>query len=259
MSSSKNYESKLVEELAEHIVSAGGCSAALTGAGISTPSGIPDFRSPGGLWSRIDPSIFDISTFHTRPDITWINYAELVREMRGKEPNPAHIALAQLEEMGLLEAVITQNIDGLHQKAGSRKVIELHGNAYRAVCMSCGSKYPIDEALAKVSEGRAPLCPKCGGLLKPDVVFFGEALPHREFMTALSLAQRCRVFMSIGSSLVVQPAASLPLIAHESGAYVAIINLAETPLDSIADTVIRGRVEVILPELVNRVRLLLEG
>ncbi len=241
-----SYHNK-ARRIAEKIVEAKGCTVALTGAGISTPSGIPDFRSPGGLWSRVDPSIFDISYFNSRPDITWLKYLEMIEEIRDKQPNPAHRALAELEEKGLLEAVITQNIDGLHQKAGSRRVLEIHGNAYRAVCTACGARYPIDEALEKVRKGEPPKCPRCGGLLKPDVVFFGEPLPYKVYMEALRLAKTCKVFLAIGSSLVVQPAASLPLHAHSSGAFLAIINLQPTPLDPIADEVIHGRVEETLP------------
>ncbi|MCE4607155.1 MAG: NAD-dependent deacylase [Desulfurococcales archaeon] len=244
----------LIEDIAGRIIEAKGCSVALTGAGISTPSGIPDFRSPGGLWSRIDPSIFDISYFHSRPDISWLYYKQLIEELEGKQPNPAHKALAQLEEMGLLKAVITQNIDALHQKAGNKKVLEIHGNAYRAVCTSCGARYSIYEALEKISRGKAPSCSKCGGLLKPDVVFFGEPLPYRVYMDSLELARTCRVFISIGSSLVVQPAASLPWHAHSSGASLVIINLQETPLDSLADIVIHDRVERVLPEIVQAIR-----
>jgi NAD-dependent deacetylase len=258
MRSLKSYQS-LIEEIAEKIIEAKGCSIALTGAGISTPSGIPDFRSPGGLWSRIDPSIFDINYFHSRPDVSWIYYKQLVEELRDKQPNPAHTALAELEGLGLLKAIITQNIDGLHQKAGSKKVLEIHGNAYRAVCLSCGSRYPIHEALEKIGKGKPPSCPKCGGLLKPDVVFFGEPLPYKVYMEALQLARTCKVFLSIGSSLVVQPAASLPWHAHNAGAFLAIINLQETPLDSLVNAVIHGRVEKVLPDLVNAVRKRIES
>ncbi len=241
-----SYHSK-ARRIAEKIVEAKGCTVALTGAGISTPSGIPDFRSPGGLWSKLDPSIFDISYFNFRPDITWLKYLEIIEEIKDKQPNQAHRALAELEAKELLKAVITQNIDGLHQKAGSRKVLEIHGNAYRAVCTACGARYPIDESLERVRKGEPPKCPKCGGLLKPDVVFFGEPLPYKVYIEALRLARTCRVFLAIGSSLVVQPAASLPLHARSSGAFLAIINLQPTPLDPVADEVIHGRVEEILP------------
>ena len=258
MRSLTSYQN-LIEEIVTKLIEAEGCSVALTGAGISTPSGIPDFRSPGGLWTRIDPSIFDISFFHSRPDISWLYYKQLIEELEGKHPNPAHKALAELEETGLLKAVITQNIDGLHQKAGSKKVLEIHGNAYRAVCTSCGTRYSIYEALKKITEGKAPRCPKCGGLLKPDVVFFGEPLPYKVYMESLRLARTCKVFMSIGSSLVVQPAASLPWHAHSSGAFMVIINLQETPLDPVADIVIHDMVEKILPEIVQAVKRRIEA
>jgi NAD-dependent deacetylase len=244
---------KKARRIAEKIVEAKGCSVALTGAGISTASGIPDFRSPGGLWNRVDPSIFDISYFNSRPDITWMKYLEMIEEIRDKQPNPAHTALAKLEEKGYLKAVITQNIDGLHQKAGSKNVLEIHGNAYRAVCTSCGARYSIDDALEQVRRGSPPKCLKCGGLLKPDVVFFGEPLPYKEYMEALRLARTCKVFLAIGSSLVVQPAASLPLHARSSSAFIAIINLQPTPLDPIADEVIHGRAEEVLPLIASLV------
>ena len=243
-----------IERAARLIREAGpGATVALTGAGVSTASGIPDFRSPGGLWERYDPSLFYIEVFHERPDYVWNLYAGLVRELWDKKPNPAHEALAKLEEAGYLAAVITQNIDGLHQKAGSRNVIEVHGNAYRARCVSCGSVYPISEALSMLAEGRPPRCSRCGGLLKPDVVFFGEPLPRRAWMEAVRLASTSRVFLVAGSSLVVGPANMLPVYASRNGARLIIVNLTRTPLDGDADIVVRGRVEEVLPRIAELV------
>lgn len=243
-----------IEKAARLILEAGpGGTVALTGAGISTASGIPDFRSPGGLWERYDPSLFYIEVFHERPDYVWTLYSGLVKELWDKEPNPAHKALARLEKVGFLAAVITQNIDGLHQKAGSKKVVEVHGNAYRARCISCGSVFPIEEALEQLSKSKAPTCPKCRGLLKPDVVFFGEALPHNAWMEAIRLATNSKVFIVAGSSLVVGPANMLPLYAVRNGARLIIVNLTATPMDTEADIVIRGRVEEVLPHMADLV------
>ena len=222
-------------------------AVALTGAGVSTASGIPDFRGPQGLWRKVDPSLFDISYFHYDPLGSWRLFMERFSAIRAAKPNPAHLALARLEEMGLLKAVITQNIDGLHQAAGSRRVIELHGNASRAVCLQCGRKYPIEEAFKAVREGRLPTCPVCGGLLKPDVVYFGEPLPYEALSEAFELAQSSDLFLVVGSSLAVSPANQLPLAAKASGAKLVIINVGETMLDDVADVKVEAPVERFLP------------
>lgn len=225
------------------------CAVALTGAGVSTASGIPDFRGPQGLWRRVDPAKFEISYFEEHPDEVWELF---VRHFGGFEarPNAAHFALAELEAMGKLCAVITQNVDGLHQAAGSRRVIELHGSLRHARCMACGALYDLREVVASFS-GRAPRCPRCGGLLKPDVVFFGEPLPREAIWEAVMLAEMAQVFMAVGTSLYVSPANQLPLVAKRRGSRLVIINDDETALDSYADYVIRGRVEEVLPMLVG--------
>ncbi len=229
-----------------------------TGAGVSTESGIPDFRGPQGLWKRVDPEKFTISYFISNPDEVWelfVNYLMISSDVK---PNPAHKAIAELEALGIVKSVITQNVDGLHQRAGSRKVIELHGNLRYAVCINCGNRISLEEAI-KLFEKKnsAPRCPKCGGLLKPDVVFFGEPLPQGALKAAFEEARKADVVLVVGSSLVVTPAAYVPMIAKENGAKLIIVNLEETAMDHLADVVIRGRAGEILPKIVERVKTLL--
>ncbi len=220
---------------------------ALTGAGISTPSGIPDFRGPRGLWKRIPPRLFDISYFKSHPEESWRVFLELYDSMRGVKPNPAHYALAELEKHGIIKVIITQNIDGLHQEAGSRKVIELHGNLKNAICIKCGHRIPLIEAIKQARTGRVPRCPKCNGLLKPDVVFFGERLPLEAINEALKHAVEADLVLVAGSSLWVSPANQIPLIAKEHGAKIIIVNIGETRFDWIADVRIKAPVEEVLP------------
>ncbi len=229
------------------------CAVALTGAGVSTASGIPDFRGPQGLWRKVDPSKFEITYFYENPDEVWSLFLSTFLIQRDVEPNPAHRALAELESMGKLCAVITQNIDGLHQKAGSRRVIELHGSLRYAVCTKCGMKYPLAEVVREYRD-KAPRCKICGGVLKPDVVFFGEPLPQEALNEAVMLAELSDLFMVVGSSLAVAPANRLPLIAKRRGAKLIIINGGPTELDDIADIVIEGRVEEVLPKIVEALK-----
>ena len=239
---------RLVEELEK------GNVVVLTGAGISVESGIPDFRGPKGLWKRVSPDVFSISEFYRDPYSSWVEYAKLYESMARAEPNLAHRVLAALERDGYVRAVITQNIDGLHQKAGSEEVVELHGNGGRAVCLECGSKVRIEDALKQVREGRVPRH-ECGGLLKPDVVYFGEPLPPKELEEAVRLSKSSRLFVVIGSSLVVSPACDLPVIAKGSGAKLAILNLEPTRLDGMADFVIRGKATGLMKEISEKLRL----
>lgn len=233
-------------EVAELLISSRN-AVVMTGAGVSTASGIPDFRGPQGLWRRLDPSLFEISYFYSNPLDAWRLFMERFEGLSSARPNPAHLAIARLEAMGLVKAVITQNIDGLHQAAGSSRVIELHGNASRAVCTECGRKYPISEAFKAVREGRLPTCPVCGGLLKPDVVYFGEPLPPDALEEAFSLAQSSDLFIVVGSSLAVSPANQLPLAAKASGARLVIVNVGETALDDLADVRVEAPVEKFMP------------
>ena len=231
-----------------------------TGAGISTESGIPDFRSPGGIWSRYDPEDFTIQKFLSGPaarKTIWKMSAEsgLLTEA---EPNLAHYAIAELHQLGKLDCVITQNIDNLHQKAGvpEDKVFELHGNMRWVVCLSCRRRFPMPEVLQKIKEGiEVPDCPDCQGILKPDAVFFGEALSQETLREATRRAQNCDLFIVIGSTLVIYPAAYMPTYAIEAGARLAIVNLTPTPLDHYAEVVIRGRAGEIMSKVMGKVRL----
>ncbi len=226
---------------------------ALTGAGISTPSGIPDFRSPGsGVWEKTDPSVATLSSFRHDPRAFYDWIRPLVRLMLDARPNPAHIALARLEEMGLLKELITQNIDTLHHKAGSKIVHEVHGHIRDATCIRCYSVYPSDEFMDTFLEtGAVPKCPRCGGTLKPNVILFGEQLPMGPFLAAKKAAQKCDVMLVAGSSLEVAPAGQLPLMATVNGAKLIIINLAATYMDEAAELVIRGDVAEVLPRIVK--------
>ena len=229
-------------------------TVALTGAGVSTASGIPDFRGESGIWGgRFDPDDFRIGRFRSDPTGFWTDRLELHEAMfPGEiEPNPAHEALAEMESAGRLDAVITQNTDGLHQRAGSDRVLELHGNAQRVVCMDCGEKSDAGPVRERVREGERPPRCGCGGLLKPDVVLFGESLPEAILADARRRASDSDVFLAIGSSLRVEPAASLPKVAARNGT-LGIFNLDPTPHDSVADVVLREDVTAALPALADR-------
>ncbi|GAB4111625.1 MAG TPA: NAD-dependent deacylase [Spirochaetota bacterium] len=228
---------------------------ALTGAGISVESGIPDFRSAGGLWTRYNPEEYaHIDGFRRNPRKIWKMIFELMDMTRNAMPNPAHIALAQLEEMGLLKAVITQNIDNLHQRAGSKNVIEFHGNSERLQCIYCGAEYAPDEF---VIENEPPQCKKCGEILKPSVVFFGEMIPHNALMESQNLASDARVVLVIGTSAVVYPASSIPHIAKANGAYIIEFNLEKTVITPmITDIFIQGKVGETLPKFIEAIKAL---
>lgn len=226
--------------------------AALTGAGVSTASGIPDFRSEDGIWTRYDPNDFHVTRFRTDPEGFWRDRVELVREFRGDdvEPNAAHEAFADLEAAGHLDTLITQNVDGLHQAAGSEDPIEIHGNGGRTVCTDCDRRFDIDPVIERVEDGDAPpICERCGGILKPDVVLFGEALPRDDLLRAQTASRNADVFLAIGSSLTVEPAASLPRSAVDRGGALLIVNLDRTDLSDRAEYDFRADVTEILPAL----------
>jgi len=226
---------------------------ALTGAGISTPSGIPDFRSPGsGLWTKADPSeVASIQAFRRNPRVYYQWRRPLMRTLQKAKPNAAHHALAELEQRNLLRAVITQNIDGLHQRAGSRRVLEVHGTAHELVCLGCGQIYRDDESITRVVEqGEVPYCGLCGGVLKPNVVFFGELLPHDVIFEVEREIRQCDLVIVAGSSLEVQPACWWPQEAMAHGAEAVIINYVETYLDERAAVAIHEDVAKALPALV---------
>lgn len=215
---------------------------ALTGAGISTESGIPDFRSPGGIWSRRQPVQYNdfISSEKSRLE-DWERRFEMQAFFSTAEPNSAHFALTKLAQKHFLSCLITQNVDGLHQKSGFplERLIEIHGNSTFATCLDCGSREELDDLRATFEKAETPRCKKCNGLLKAAVVSFGQAMPEKELDKAVQAASVCDLFIVLGSSLVVQPAAQLPVIAVHSGAELVILNAEETPLDSLASTVIR--------------------
>ena len=228
---------------------------ALTGAGISTPSGIPDFRSPGsGLWEKVNPLLIASSfSFRVQPQVFYEWARPLARKLLEAEPNPAHRALAKLEEMGLLKAVITQNIDDLHQKAGSKRVFELHGNMRQTTCLKCRKVVPIQDMIEQFLEkGEMPYC-SCGGLLRPNVVLLGEQLPRWVLLEAWGEAERCDLMLVVGSSLEIAPASEIPFVALRCGAKVIVVNYQPTPLDSQADVVIYEDVAKSLPQIIEQV------
>jgi NAD-dependent deacetylase len=218
---------------------------ALTGAGISVPSGIPDFRSPGtGLWASVDPmEVAHIDAFHRDTERFWSFYGERFQKLDGRRPNSAHLALARLEREGMLDAVITQNIDGLHAAAGSRRLIEVHGTIAQSVCLACDRRYPLAEVRARHASDRrgVPRC-DCGAPLKPDVVLFGEYLPADALGRAERMSREAELMICIGSSLEVYPVAALPEMTLASGGRVAIITRGQTPFDGRASVRMGGDV-----------------
>ena len=227
-------------------------AVALTGAGISTPSGIPDFRSPEvGLWEQSDPmASASIQVFRRDPQAFYDWLRPLAEVSLQADPNPAHRALARLEQAGVLKTVVTQNIDGLHQRAGSENVVELHGDMREAACTSCGRTYRADQFIDDLLEaGEVPRCPECGGVLKPNIVLFGEQLPTGAIELAFEQANQADVLLVAGSSLEVTPASMIPRTAYESGADVIVVNLTPTYIDRVAEVVIRADVAEALPRI----------
>src|SRR4030065_82895 len=200
------------------------------GAGLSTESGIPDFRSPGGVWDRYNPEDFYFQNFlasEASREKYWQMATEMYEPMKKAQPNLAHLAIAEMEKLGKLDCVITQNIDGLHLKAGNseEKVIELHGTAMYVTCLNCNKRYDREETQQRIKEGqKVPRCDDCGGLLKPATISFGQSMPEKETQEAYHRSSICHLFMVVGSSLVVQPAASMPFVAKKKGARLVIIN-----------------------------------
>jgi len=232
-------------------------SVALTGAGVSTPSGIPDFRSPeSGLWEQVDPfEIASLRAFRRHPDVFYNWIRPMVRLVLEATPNPAHVALAALEQMGMLKVTITQNIDGLHLHAGSSRVIEIHGHFRTATCINCYQRTPGDQVLDHLQRSSAvPTCQQCGGVLKPDIILMGEQMPFAEIQASYQEARICDLMLVAGSSLTVEPAASLPELARRNGASLILVNLQPTWLDSVAEVVIHADVAQVLPEIVNGLR-----
>ncbi len=227
-----------------------------TGAGISVESGIPAYRGENGLWSKYDPNLYaNITYFLQDPSYYWNFFREVRYPMLKKvKPNKAHLALAELETVGNLKTVITQNIDGLHQEAGSSSVIELHGTTRIIYCLNCSQEYCMDEVFSMLEAQIPPFCSECKGKLRPAVVFFGESLDPQVLQLAFEEAENCDFLLAVGSSLVVHPAADIPRIAKQRGAALAIINKQETPLDTFADYVINDEAGKILPQIIQSLK-----
>jgi NAD-dependent deacetylase len=230
-----------------------------TGAGVSTESGIPDFRSPGGIWDRFDPDDFTYQKFVSDPESRrkqWRMLREGVLTGRAA-PNPAHDAIAELDRLGKLDCVITQNIDNLHQRAGvpDDRVFELHGNMQWAVCLDCGRRYAFSDIKPRLDRGEEiPDCEACQGMLKPDIVMFGEQLPSQVLNEASHRAYGCDLFLVIGSTLVVYPAAYMPIYATSAGARLVIINLSATPMDHQATVLIRAKAGETMSKIIQKVK-----
>jgi NAD-dependent deacetylase len=232
-----------------NIIKEKGYVVAFTGAGISVDSGIPAFRGGQGLWEKYDPMEYaHIRAFISNPEKVWVMLREMSRLILNAKPSPAHIALGELEKKGLLKAVITQNVDGLHQAAGNSDVIEYHGSHKWFVCLSCSKRFPLKHDIADIYP--YPICEKCKRALKPDVVFFGEGIPFQAMIRANEEAERCRVMLIIGTSGVVYPAAEIPYTSKSSGAIIVEINPEQTPFtSSITDYFLKGAASDVLPKI----------
>ena len=244
--------SSLIEHTAK-ILAKAKRAVALTGAGISVESGIPPFRGKGGLWEKIDPMRYaHIDAFMDDPETVWnVLIKDMKHVLDRARPNPGHTGLAELEEMGILTSIITQNVDGLHQMAGTRDVIEFHGNFAWQRCLACNQSIET----AQVDLGQMPPRCGCGGILRPNCIFFGELIPHRELARSQQLSAACDVMLVIGTSATVQPAASMPVIAKQNGAVIIEINPEPTPLTAhISDLPLMGGAGSIMPRLVASVR-----
>jgi NAD-dependent deacetylase len=248
-----------IEQVAE-IITGSDKIVIFTGAGISTESGIPDFRSPGGIWDRYDPNELTYQKFlssQASREMYWERQRLMWPLISVAEPNAGHLAINELYKMGKLDCIITQDGDSLHQKSGipDEKVIELHGTWTRALCLGCGRTYPSDDIQVRLEAGeKVPLCEECGGIMKPDVIQFGQPLPEDKILEAQSRAMECDLLMACGSSLVVYPAARMPLLAKENGARLVIINLMETTHDRYADVVINEKLGETLTAVIAGVK-----
>jgi NAD-dependent deacetylase len=238
------------------MVDAAGTVVAFTGAGISTECGIPDFRSPGGIWTKMRPIEFDdfLASQEMR-DESWRRRFAMEEHFGGARPGRGHMALASLYKSGKLRAVVTQNIDNLHQNSGiaANDVIELHGNTTYATCLGCAARYELDWVRTKMRDarGRAPDCPGCGGYIKTATISFGQAMPETAMRRAQELAEACDLFLAIGSSLVVWPAAGIPLVAKRNGARLVVINRDATDCDDVADLVVRHDIGTVLAPFIS--------
>ena len=247
-----------IEKVAQWIITSKR-TVVFAGAGLSTESGIPDFRSPGGVWDRYDPQDFYFQNFlssETSREKYWQMSTEMYEPMKKAQPNPAHLAIGEMEKLGKLDCVITQNVDGLHFKAGNseERVLQLHGTAMHVSCLSCRKSYDrdmIQERLRKTG-GKAPRCDDCGGFLKPATISFGQSMPERETREAEARSSACDLFLAAGSSLVVYPAAQMPVVARQNGAKLVIMNFTPTPHDRYADVLIAEKTGETLMKIVTR-------
>ena len=243
------------EQAARSLIAGASRIVGFTGAGISTESGVPDFRSPDGVWARNRTVEFQefVSSEAGRVEY-WRQKAAAWPAMRDAQPNAGHYAFVELHRQGRLLALITQNIERLHQRSGlpADTVLELHGTTTEAVCLTCGDRITSDDACRRIEAGeRAPRCRACGGLLKPATISFGQSMPLDVMARAQTAAETCDLLLAVGSSLVVEPAASIPRVAKAAGARLIIVNREPTPLDGIADVVVRGEIGAVLPALVG--------
>jgi NAD-dependent deacetylase len=248
-------------QIAAQLLCAANFAVALTGAGISTPSGIPDFRSPkSGLWEGVDPLVVaSIYGFRQDPQAFYDWIYPLTELTIHAQPNPAHYALATLENHGKLKGVITQNIDVLHTRAGNHIVHELHGQFREATCIHCFTVYAAESIIQQfLFDHQVPHCPNCGGVIKPNVILFGEQLPVRPFLAAQDLARKADLMLVVGTSLEVAPASELPMLAQRNGAKIIIINLESTHLDNAASVVIHANAAEALPEIVQKMEFIHE-
>jgi len=245
----------LIEKAADLILSSKH-AVALTGAGISTPSGIPDFRSiKDGLWQKYNPmEVASLSVFRLRPERFFEWFRPLTRQITSALPNKAHTALSTMQSLGLLKSIVTQNIDGLHQKAGSTSVLEVHGTLNTLTCVNCYTTFESGEFLESyIDFGAIPKCKECQGILKPDVILFEEQLPHQTWLKVEQEVNKCDLMIVAGSSLEVIPVARLPYQAASKGAKLVIINNQETYIDSKADVVLHEDVAIVLPKILEHI------
>ena len=234
-----------------------------TGAGISTESGIPDFRGKDGIWTKLDPEEFTIQRFIVSEKNRRMQWKMLVEGglIRAAQPNDAHLAVAELEKLGKLDCIVTQNIDNLHQAAGNspENIFELHGNMQYVRCLKCHTRFPMPEILERLKSEDIPDCQKCGGILKPDAVFFGEALPQDALSEAARRASLCDLCIVIGSTLIVYPAAYIPIYALDVGARLVIINIGGTPLDSRAAVRVEGKAGETMTKVLEHLKRKMNG
>ncbi len=219
-----------------------------TGAGVSVESGVPPFRGENGLWNEYDPIILDLKNFYKNPEESWVTIKKIFYDYFGKaEPNAAHRVIARLEADGYVQAVITQNIDNLHQEAGSKNVFEFHGNSRELVCTECGAKYPVTE---EILQKLPPNCEKCGEILKPDFVFFGEAIPDQAEKLSFEEAEKADLFIVIGTTGEVQPASLIPVVARSKGAKIIEINIKKSNFtDDITDLFIQEKASLAMKKI----------